>query len=83
MAILPGVPRMLVSNPPVLSATEKFVKDLSIVLAEAKRTNTPIWLAAAAHQQFVWASAQGWGAEDDSAVSRLWEGLGIHVALDK
>ena len=49
-----GVPRMLVSNPPVLSATDTFVKDLAIVLAEAKRTNTPVWLAAAAHQQFVW-----------------------------
>ena len=73
---------MLIANPPVVSATDDFVKDLSIVLAEAKRTSTPVWLAAVAHQQFVWAAAQGWGADDDSAVSRLWEGLGVRVTLE-
>lgn len=82
-AEISGVPRMSVSNPPVHSTTDTLVKDLSIVLAEAKRTNTPVWLAAAAHQQFIWASAQGWGQEDDSSVSRLWEGLGVKVALDE
>lgn len=70
---------MLVSDPQVFSTVDSIANDLAIVLAEAKRTSTPIWLAAAAHQQFVWAVAQGWGAEDDSSVSRLWEGLGIRV----
>ncbi len=74
---------MFLTNPPVFSATDSFVKDLSIVLAEAKRTSTPVWLAAAAHQQFIWAAAQGWGSEDDSSVSRLWEGLGVQVTLDQ
>ena len=73
---------MLIAEPPVISATNNLVKDLSIVLAEAKRTSTPVWLAAAAHQQFIRAAAQGWGADDDSAISRLWEGLGARVALE-
>jgi putative dehydrogenase len=74
---------MLTSKPPVYSATDSFVKDLAIVLAEAKRTSTPVWLAAAAHQQFVLVAANGMGEEDDSVVSKLWEGLGVRVALEK
>ncbi|ORY34220.1 NAD binding domain of 6-phosphogluconate dehydrogenase-domain-containing protein [Naematelia encephala] len=75
------IPRMWMKDPPVMSATETFVKDLGIALAEGKRTNTPLWLAAAAHQQFIRAVAHGWGREDDSCVGRLWEPMGISVVL--
>jgi 3-hydroxyisobutyrate dehydrogenase-like beta-hydroxyacid dehydrogenase len=74
-----GVPRMRMANPPVFSATETFVKDLGIVLAEAKALNVPLWLAAAAHQQFVNAAASGWAREDDSSVGRLWERYGVRI----
>lgn len=70
------------SRPPVHSAVDTFVKDLGIVLAEAKRVNCPLWFCAAAHQQFVAASGMGWGKEDDSWVSKLWEKMGITVAQD-
>jgi putative dehydrogenase len=75
-----GVPRMLSSNPPVLSATETFVKDLGIVLSEAKAVNCPVWLAGAAHQQFVRACAAGHGKEDDSSLGKLWAGMGVDLA---
>ena len=71
---------MLAKSPPVLSAVTTFVKDLGIALAEAKKHNVPAFLATAAHQQFIRAVASGWGEDDDSAVSRLWEFMGIHIA---
>ena len=78
-----GGPRMLRVKPPVLSATTIFVKDLGMVLSEAKRVNCPVFLAAAAHQQFIRAASSGWGGEDDSSVSRLWEFMGVNVALNQ
>ena len=73
---------MLKKNPPVFSAVTTFVKDLSIVLAEGKKANCPLFLTAAAHQQNIMAVAHGWGREDDVAVSRLWEFMGVQVAED-
>ncbi|ORX34751.1 NAD binding domain of 6-phosphogluconate dehydrogenase-domain-containing protein [Kockovaella imperatae] len=75
------MPRMLAKNPPVFSATTTFVKDLGLALSEGKRANCPLFLGAAAHQQFIRAVASGWAKEDDSAVSRLWEFMGIDVTL--
>lgn len=76
------VPRMLKHNPPVHSALDTFVKDLGLVLSEARRLNTPLFLGAAAHQMLVQASASGLGKEDDSAIVRLWEKTGVDVRLD-
>lgn len=70
---------MKMANPPVHSALDTFVKDLSIVLAEAKALDLPLWLGAAAHQQFVAASAMGLGREDDASIVRLWEAYGARV----
>lgn len=73
------MPRMLQAKPDVHSATNTFVKDLGIALSEAKKANCPVFLAAAAHQQFIRAAASGWGLEDDSSVSRLWEFMGVNI----
>lgn len=70
---------MRLANPPVHSALDTFVKDLSIVLTEAKAMDLPLFLGAAAHQQFIAASAMGLGKEDDSAIARLWEAYGVRV----
>jgi putative dehydrogenase len=66
-------------NPPVLSATTTLVKDLGIVLSTAKGANCPVFLAAAAHQQFIRAAAHGWEGEDDACVGRLWEFMGVSI----
>jgi putative dehydrogenase len=43
------VPRMRMANAPVFSVTDTFVKDLGIVLSEAKALSVPLWLTSAAH----------------------------------
>jgi 3-hydroxyisobutyrate dehydrogenase len=70
---------MRMANAPVFSATDTLVKDLDIVLTEARKLNLPLFLGAAAYQQFVAAQANGWGREDDSCLSRLWEQYGIRI----
>jgi putative dehydrogenase len=70
---------MRMSKAPVFSATDTLVKDLDIVLTEARKLNLPLFLGAVAYQQFVAAQASGWGREDDSSLSRLWEGYGIRI----
>ena len=70
---------MLLRKPPVASATTTLVKDLNIVLEEAKRTRTPLWLTATAQQQLTAAVAAGWGADDDASVGWLWEQYGVSV----
>jgi 3-hydroxyisobutyrate dehydrogenase-like beta-hydroxyacid dehydrogenase len=65
---------------PVYAATETFVKDLGIVLAEAKAVGCPVWLAAAAQQQFLRAVAAGYGKEDDSSLGRLWKDIGVDLS---
>ena len=76
-----GMPRMVAQNPPVFSPVSTFVKDLGLVLAEGKKRNCPLFLGGAAHQQFIRAAAAGWLSEDDSAVSRLWDFMGIDVTV--
>jgi putative dehydrogenase len=61
-------PRMLEADPPVASAVDIFVKDLGIVVDAAKAAKVAIPLAAAAHQMFIAASANGLGGADDSQV---------------
>jgi 3-hydroxyisobutyrate dehydrogenase len=68
------VPRILAADyAPPRSAVNIFVKDLGIVLDTARGMTFPLPLAGSAYQQFVAASAAGWGNEDDSSVVRLYQ----------
>jgi 3-hydroxyisobutyrate dehydrogenase len=58
-----------------LSAVNIFVKDLGIVINAACEQSMPAPLAAVALQQFVTARAQGYGAEDDAAVIKVFPGV--------
>ncbi|MFG2647756.1 L-threonate dehydrogenase [Streptomyces sp. NPDC048436] len=58
-----------------LSAVDIFVKDLGLVLDAARPEEFPLPLAATAHQMFLQASASGLGAEDDSAVIKIFPGI--------
>jgi L-threonate 2-dehydrogenase len=62
------------------SAVDIFVKDLGLVLDAARPTVFPLPLAAAAHQQFLRASAAGHGREDDSAVIKTFPGIDLPSA---
>jgi 3-hydroxyisobutyrate dehydrogenase len=68
-------PRMMMDDPPVASAIDIFVKDLSIVLEQGKRARQGLPLAAAAMQMFLAASGLGHGAADDSQVIRAYRAL--------
>ena len=52
-----------------------FVKDLGIVLDQARLARQATPLAAAAHQMFLAASGQGHGTADDSQVIRAYRTL--------
>ncbi|WP_052866516.1 L-threonate dehydrogenase [Streptomyces niger] len=58
-----------------LSAVDIFVKDLGLVLDSARPEKFPLPLAATAHQMFLQASGAGLGAEDDSAVIKIFPGV--------
>ncbi|MFI1466722.1 L-threonate dehydrogenase [Streptomyces wuyuanensis] len=60
-----------------LSAVDIFVKDLGLVLDSARPQRFPLPLAATAHQMFLQASASGLGAEDDSAVIKIFPGIDL------
>lgn len=64
-------PRMLEADPEVVSAVDIFVKDLGLVLDAGRASKAALPLAAAAHQLFLAASANGLGTKDDSQVVRL------------
>jgi putative dehydrogenase len=68
-------PRMLQETPPVRSAVDIFVKDLGIVMEAGRAAKMPLFLAAAAHQMFLAASAQGKGSDDDSQVIGAYRSL--------
>jgi len=68
-------PRMLQANPPVTSAIDIFVKDLTIVLEAGHGAKTALPLAAVAHQLFLSVSGRGLGAIDDSQVIRAYRSL--------
>jgi len=57
------------------SAVDIFVKDLGIVLDAGRSMTFPLPLSAAAHQQFLAASAGGLGRENDSAVVKVFQKL--------
>ncbi|GAA0530981.1 MULTISPECIES: L-threonate dehydrogenase [Streptomyces] len=58
-----------------LSTVDIFVKDLGLVLDSARTERFPLPLAATAHQMFLQAS--GLGAEDDSAVIKIFPGVDL------
>jgi L-threonate 2-dehydrogenase len=69
------VPHVLDGDDTPLSAVNIFVKDLGIVLDQARALTFPLPLAAAAHQLFLAAAAHGEGAKDDVFVIRVWQAL--------
>jgi L-threonate 2-dehydrogenase len=69
------VPHILAGDDEPASAVNIFVKDLGIVLDQARSLAFPAPLAAAAHQLFLAAAALGQGAKDDAFVIRVWEAL--------
>jgi putative dehydrogenase len=69
------VPHILAGDDTPLSAVNIFVKDLGIVLDQARALTFPLPLAAAAHQLFLAAAASGYGARDDAFVIRVWQAL--------
>ena len=69
------VPHILAGDDTPLSAVNIFVKDLGIVLDQARALAFPAPIAAAAHQLFLGAAALGNGAKDDAFVIRVWEAL--------
>ena len=68
-------PRMMQDDPPVTSAVDIFVKDLGIVLGEARALKAGLPLSAAAMQMFLAASGLGHGAADDSQLIRAYRAL--------
>ena len=69
------VPHVLAGDDTPHSAVNIFVKDLGIVLDQARTLGFPLPLAAAAHQLFLSAAALGQGQKDDAFVIRVWEAL--------
>ena len=78
------VPHILAGDDTPLSAVSIFVKDLGIVLDQARALTFPLPLAAAAHQLFLAAAAGGHGGRDDAFVIRVWQALtGIALPAKK
>jgi putative dehydrogenase len=69
------VPHILAGDDTPLSAVNIFVKDLGIVLDQARGLTFPLPMASAAHQLFLAAAANGQGLKDDSFVIRVWQAL--------
>jgi L-threonate 2-dehydrogenase len=69
------VPHILSGDDTPSSAVNIFVKDLGIVLDQARALTFPLPLAAAAHQLFLAAAANGQGYKDDAFVIRVWSAL--------
>jgi len=69
------VPHILDGDDTPLSSVNIFVKDLGIVLDQARALTFPLPLASAAHQLFLAAAAAGHGGRDDAFVIRVWEAL--------
>jgi 3-hydroxyisobutyrate dehydrogenase len=69
------VPHILAGDDTPHSAVNIFVKDLGIVLDQARALTFPLPMASAAHQLFLAAAAAGHGAADDAFVIRVWQAL--------
>lgn len=62
------------------SALAIFVKDLGIVLDEARRLGFYSPIASAAHTLYLGGAAHGWEKESDAGIVRLWELAGVSVS---
>jgi 3-hydroxyisobutyrate dehydrogenase-like beta-hydroxyacid dehydrogenase len=69
------MPHVLANDDTPLSAVNIFVKDLGIVLDQARGLTFPLPMASAAHQLFLAAAANGQGLKDDAFVIRVWQAL--------
>ena len=69
------MPHVLAGDDTPLSSVNIFVKDLGIVLDQARALTFPLPMASTAHQLFLAASASGHGTRDDAFVIRFWEAL--------
>ena len=76
------VPHILAGDDTPLSSVNIFVKDLGIVLDQARALTFPLPMASAAHQLFLAAAAAGHGGRDDAFVIRFWEAM-AGIALPK
>ena len=75
------VPYMLTEDYAPRGVVDIFTKDLGIVTDAARALQFPLPLATAALQQFLAASAAGYGRADDASVVKVYEQLaGIDVA---
>ncbi len=78
------VPHILAGDYTPMSAVNIFVKDLGIVLDSARKLTFPLPLTSSALQMFIATSASGLGAEDDSAVIKMFQRLtGIELPKPK
>jgi putative dehydrogenase len=78
------VPHILDGDDSPSSAVNIFVKDLGIVLDQARGLTFPLPMASAAHQLFLAAAANGQGLKDDAFVIRVWQALtGIDLPAPK
>jgi 3-hydroxyisobutyrate dehydrogenase-like beta-hydroxyacid dehydrogenase len=69
------IPHILAGDDTPHSAVNIFVKDLGIVLDQARALTFPLPMASAAHQLFLAAAANGHGTRDDAFVIRVWQAL--------
>lgn len=69
------VPHILAGDDTPFSSVNIFVKDLGIVLDQARALTFPLPMASAAHQLFLATAAAGHGGRDDAFVIRFWEKL--------
>lgn len=75
------VPQMLGADWTAHSALAIFVKDLGIVLDEAKRLMSYAPIASVAHTLYLAGAARGMSTQADARVVRLWESItGVSVA---
>ena len=74
------VPQMLDGDWTPHSALALFVKDLGIVLDEAKRLGYSAPITSVAHTLYLNGAAKGWTKESDAGVVRLWETENVSVA---
>ena len=74
------VPHILSGDDKALSAINIFVKDLGIVLDQARALSFPLPLAATAHQLFLAEAGGGHGGSDDAFVIRYWQHSDRHQA---
>ncbi|KZL83569.1 ketose-bisphosphate aldolase class-ii family protein [Colletotrichum incanum] len=74
------VPQMLDADWTPHSALAIFVKDLGIVLDEAKRLTYFAPISSAAHTLYLSGASHGWTKESDAGVVRLWELAGLSVS---